>query len=65
MVKVRVMMHPLVLSRCVTFVVTAVQTSVAETSALMLASVGRVGLQPRLLPVGTYKLGGVVSDVQV
>ena len=60
------MMQPLVVSRCVTLVVTALQVSLAVTCAATLASVGGlVGLQPKLLPVGTVKVGTVVSDVQV
>ena len=65
-VKVRVIVQPLVVSRCVTFVVTALHVSVTVTSKATLASVGGlVGLQPRLLPVGTVNVGGVLSDDQL
>ena len=65
-VNVRVMVHPLVESRCVTLVVTALQVSVAVTCEATFASVGGlVGLQPKLLPVGTLKVGGVTSDDQL
>jgi len=65
-VNVRVTPQPLVASTCDTLMVTALQVSVAVTSDLTLASVGRlVGLQPRLEPVGTVIVGAVVSAVQV
>src|SRR5882672_2833988 len=65
-VNVRVMVQPLVESRCITLVVTALHISVAVTCKATLASVGGlVGLQPRLLPVGTVNVGGAVSDVQL
>jgi 2C-methyl-D-erythritol 2,4-cyclodiphosphate synthase len=66
MVNVRVTTQPLVASVCETLTTGVLQVSVAETSALTLASVGRVpGLQPKLLPVGTVTVGAVVSAVQV
>ncbi len=65
-VKVRVMMQPLVVSTCVTLVVTALHVSVAVTWDFRLASVGGLaGLQPRFPPLGTVIAGGVLSTVQV
>src|SRR5258708_16243846 len=45
-------------------VVTALQLSLAVTSSARLASVGKLaGLQPRLPPLGTTSVGGVVSKI--
>ena len=65
-VNVRVTVQPLVASACDTLTVGVPQLSVAVTNALTLVSVGGfVGLQPKLLPVGTVTTGAVVSAVQV
>ena len=65
-VKVLVFVQPTRESAKVMFVVTALQVSVEVTCAATLATVGGVaGLQPRLLPVGTVRLGRFVSIVQV
>src|SRR5258707_10407142 len=63
-VKVRVTVQPLLVSTCVTLVVTELQRSLAVTCAATLASVGGlVGLQPRLPPFGTVSAGEVKSSI--
>ena len=65
-VKVLVMAQAEPLATEVTLMVAVPQAAVALTKAVTLATVGRVvGLQPRLLPVGTVTVGAVVSAVQV
>src|SRR5260370_42068338 len=59
------MTQPLVLSRLLTLVVTALQVSLALTWDATVASVGGLaGLQPRSLPTGTVRSGGAVSALQ-
>ena len=65
-VKMRVTMQPLVVSMCVTFVVTALQLSLAVTCDATPASVGGLaGLQPKLLPMGTITKGFAVSRMVI
>ncbi|MGA2140514.1 MAG: hypothetical protein ABSH14_16775 [Verrucomicrobiia bacterium] len=63
--KVRVGAQAVPPSTWPTLTVGVPQVSVAVTTDLTLASVGSVGLQPKLPPVGTLvKVGAAVSAVQ-
>ena len=64
-VKVLVMAQAVPLVAEVTLMVGVPQVAVAVTRDFTLATVGRVGLQPKLPPAGTVMVGAVVSAVQV